>query len=166
MRTFVLYCVCQVFNITPHQCVLWHIFHRGMPHFGSIFNMHIITCQRRGTMRRKKRLSPVYWSAAAAALHRCNYAWDVGGAVQRAAMNLSVMMREHSRDGIKQQVQCTLNFHSLCFSDWNKAKEVNRANIRIVSNHLVIHACELFQDICDKPVSKPTLPCLWLEHFI
>lgn len=54
MRTFVLYCVCQVFNITPHQCVLWHIFHRGMPHFGSIFNMHIITCQRRGTMRRKK----------------------------------------------------------------------------------------------------------------
>lgn len=114
----------------------------------------------------KKRLSPVYWSAAAAALHRCNYAWDVGGAVQRAAMNLSVMMREHSRDSIKQQVQCTLNFHSLCFSDWNKAKEVNRANIRIVSNHLVIHACELFQDICDKPVSKPTLPCLWLEHFI
>lgn len=116
----------------------------------------------------EKRLSPVYWSAAAAALHRCNYAWDVGGAVQRAAMNLSVMMWEHSRDGIKQQVQCTLNFHALCVSDWNKAKEVKRAHTRasITNNHLVIQACDLFPDISNKTLSKPTLANTWPGYFI
>lgn len=123
MRAHILYCtVCVMFLILLLISVCCDIFFTEECHILAPFSictlLHATTEARWG----EKRLSPVYWSAAAAALHRCNYAWDVGGAVQQAAMNLSVMMREHSRDGIKQQVQCTLYFCSLCFPEWNKAK--------------------------------------------